>query len=588
MYDTHPTSDKSPRPIMALLLMSLCAPLPAAQLPGRYFRLLESGSDMVAARLDREPGVDLGKIESQAGWRHFPYAILAPAVLYAKQHATNPRYRDPKMLGLAIRIGDLLAAESEKGVYGPRQDSDWDTYMWLEAYRLLEADLGPDRRARWRREIKKDIDLVVSDAEDRVDFPWYNSPYIGTSPNHYALWAANLYLGGRVFGNKKWEDLGTRILRRYATVEQTPDGYWGEHSRNGPTIGYNHLTLSALAVYYEHSGDPDLLPALRRAKDLHAHFTFLDGTPVDVINDRNRHWNVSSWSQFAFSHFDDGRRYAEFLASFFAPDSLAIDALGRLAQDALYFHEGHTAPAPQDLPSYSYRLQIPAGIRKTGPWQVALSGLIDTQAVNSRFYLDRQGHVSVFHQKAGLIITGANSKRQPELATFTETAGGTAVHMPVSSRLQMGPDRDRLSLAYNTFFSDLYVEADERAVDLRFVISGRGAPGPDTRLNLQLCLKAGEVLETGAGKRISLGPGRVELSPADLRGRIKHHGWTVESPEGASLEWPVYPHNPYADAPETSIGYAVGRLTLPLALKPRPGKYVRAGEFELKFRLTAE
>jgi hypothetical protein len=64
--------------------------------------------------------------------------------------------------------------------------------------------------------------------------------------------------------------------------------------------------------------------------------------------------------------------------------------------------------------SYMHRMEVPAGIRKTGPWQVALSGIIDRQAINSRFYLDRQGHISVFHQKAGLIITGANSKSQPE------------------------------------------------------------------------------------------------------------------------------------------------------------------------------
>ena len=27
-------------------------------------------------------------------------------------------------------------------VFEPRLDSDWDTYMWLEAYRLLEHNLG--------------------------------------------------------------------------------------------------------------------------------------------------------------------------------------------------------------------------------------------------------------------------------------------------------------------------------------------------------------------------------------------------------------------------------------------------------------
>lgn len=577
-----------PAALCALIVCLLSTPLMGDELPGRYFRLLEAGAAMVEAKLNAEPGADLKTIESTPGWRHFPYAILAPAVLYTKQHALNSRYGDTKMRDLAIRIGDLLASESEKGTYEPRLDSDWDTYMWLEAYRLLDDELGGERRTRWKREIEKNIAELVEDSRDRVAFPWYNSPYIGTSPNHYALWAGNLYLGGRVFGNKEWEELGMRILRRFALTEQTPDGYWGEHSRNGPTIGYNHLTLSALAVYYEHSGDREVLPALRRATDFHRHFTFLDGTPVDVVNDRNRRWGVSAWSQFAFSHFAEGRGYAGFLARFFEPASISIDAMGRLAQDALYYHEGPGEPAPQDLPRYAYRMQAPAGIRKAGPWQVALSGLIDTTAVNNRFYLDRQGHISVFHQKAGLIITGANSKRQPELATFTETPGGETVHMPLSSRLQTGENTDRLSLGYNTFFSDLYTETGEDAVGLRFVISGRGTPGPDTRLNLQLCLKSGEVLETGSGKRITLGTDRVELSPADLGNRITHHGWTLELPAGASLVWPVYPHNPYSDEPETNIAYAVGRLTVPLDLKPRRGKYVRPAELEMRFRLTAQ
>lgn len=572
-------------------LISLCAlaaSLRAAEdLPARYFELMEAGSARVAARLAAQPDADLKTLEAEPGWRHFPYAILPPAVLYAKRHKDNRRAGDRSMLELAVRIGDLLAAESEKGVYEPRLDSDWDTYMWLEVWRLLERELGPERRARWRRQIEDNIALLVEDARERLDFPWYNSPYIGTSPNHYALWAANLYLGGRVFGRKEWEDLGRRILRRFALIEQTPDGYWGEHSRSGPTPGYNHLTLSALALYWEHSQDRDVLPALRRATDFHKYFTFLDGTPVDVLNDRNRYWGVSAWGQFAFTNFADGRGYARFLASFFQPETLTIDQLGRLAQDALYHREGPMEPAPQTLPAYSRQLNIPAGIRKSGPWQVCLSGIIDTQAITSRFYLDRQGHVSVFHEQAGLIITGANSKRQPELATFSEIVAGQVVHMPLSSRLQMSDAGDRLSLAYNTFFSDLYVPPPTAdTLTLRFVITGRGAPARDPKLTLQLCLKPGEALETGAGKKLVVGADRMAVEPAELGGRIRHHGWTLMVDPSARLVWPVYPHNPYADAPETDIKRAVAALSVPLKLQPRPGKYVRPAEQEILVKLS--
>lgn len=573
----------------ALLTLTLAAPLAAAGgLPAGYFRLMEAGVAQVEARLNAEPNLDLQTLEARPGWRHFPYTILAPAVLFAKRHPDNRNYRDPKMLAVAIRIGDLLASEDDKGRYEPRLDSDWDTYMWLEAYRLLERELGEERRVRWKRQIERNVARLAPDAEERLDFPWYHSPFIGTSPNHYALWASTLHLAGRVFGKKEWESLGAKVLRRFATVEQSQDGYWGEHNQSGPTTGYNHLTLTGLALYWEHSKDPAVMPAMRRTTDFHKFYTYPDGTPVEVINDRNRHWGVSAWGHFAFSHFADGRRYAEFLTGFFQPKKLTPDALGRLSQNALYYHEGPTESIPQEQPRYFHRMSVPAGIRKTGPWVVCLSGIISTQAVTSQFYLDRQGNVSVFHQKLGLIVTGANSKRQPELATFWERIQAQVFHMPISTRLQMGEERDRLSLAYNSFFTDLEVPTpSDTEATLRFIVTGKGRPAEEAQLTLQLCLKTGEMLETGAGRKILLVADKIALGPEDLGGSIHHHGWTLKVDQTARLTWPIYPHNPYANAPETSLEYAVGALSVPLRQKAQPGKYVRPAEQEISFALRA-
>ena len=293
-------------PLRCLLfaILAFGATCAAAQsLPGRYFELMESGIAKVEARFQAEPNATLKSLESSRGWRHFPYAILAPAVLYAKEHPRNKHYQDPKMLALATRIGDLLADEDEKGTFEPRGDSDWDTSLWLEAYRILEDDLGEERRARWQKAIERNVALVLPDAKERLDFPWYNTPYIGTSPNHYAQYAGNLLMAGLTFGNKEWEELGAKILHRFSTVEQTPDGYWGEHSRRGPTTGYDYITLSQVGLYWELTKDPAAMKAMRRSTDFHKYYTFPDGTPVDVINDRNRHWSPSAWAQYAFSHF---------------------------------------------------------------------------------------------------------------------------------------------------------------------------------------------------------------------------------------------------------------------------------------------
>lgn len=560
------------------------------QLPAEYFRVLEAGIAQVSKQMDMQPAPNLQTLAARPGWKRFPQSILAAAVLYAKQHPANAHYRDPKMLSLAIRIGDLLATECEKSHSEECFDEEWDSHMWLEAYRLLAPDLGEERRARWRRSIEAEVAPLYSDAVKRQEFPWFNTPYIGTSPNHFASWAALMLLSGRVFGNKDWENLGARILHRFAAEEQTPDGYWGEHSRNGPTTGYNHITFTQVAFYWEYSKDPAALKALRRATDFHEHFTYPDGVPVETINDRNRYWKVNSWGHFGFSHFPDGRRYAEFLAGFFHGDALAMDDLGRLAQDALYYHEGPTEPIPQDQPRYSYQMSVPAGIRKTGPWVVCLSGLISTQAVNSRFYLDRQGNLSIFHNKLGLVVTGAGSKRQPELATFFERLQGQTFHMPISSRLQMNDNAgDRLSLAYNTFFTDLYVPPpSEHDLKLRFVMTGRGEPPPEAQLNLQLCLKAGETLETATGRKIVLGTERVELGPDELGGWIRHHGWRLKTDPGTRLIWPVYPHNPYADAPETSLERAVGVISVPLDLDAKDHKYIRSNVQEISFTLTPD
>lgn len=149
------------------------------------------------ARLAAEPGATLESLEKTPGWKHFGHSILAPAVLFAKRDPANSQYHDDRMLALAIRIGELLASESEKGTFALRLDSDWDTYTWLEAYRLLDTELGPERRERrerWKRAILENITPLASDAAERVDFPWYQSPYILETSLDHAVGALSVPL----------------------------------------------------------------------------------------------------------------------------------------------------------------------------------------------------------------------------------------------------------------------------------------------------------------------------------------------------------------------------------------------------------
>ena len=363
--------------------MGLFLLAPAAfsgELPGLYFRLLDSGARQIQARLQRGAPGGLAELETQPGWRHFPSAVLVGAVLYAKDHPENPRRGDSAILQLALDVGDLLAAEQARGTYNTRLDHHRDTYMWLEAYGLLESKLGQGRRERLKNALMENLVRLAADVAKREGYPRYQSPFIGTSPNHYSLWSSTVYLAGKVFHNTAWEELGARVMHRFAAKEQTPDGYWGEHSDSGPTTNYDYLTATGVALYEEYSHDPAALEAMRRSTTFHEYFTWPNGMPIETVNDRNRYGYLSTWGHFGFSHFPDGRRYAEFLTDQYRQEPISLESLGRIAQDALYYHEGKTEPIPQDRPQYSYRMRVPAGVRKSGPWTVCVSGLISTQA----------------------------------------------------------------------------------------------------------------------------------------------------------------------------------------------------------------
>jgi hypothetical protein len=356
----------------------------------------------------------------------------------------------------------------------------------------------------------------------------------------------------------------------------------GEQSQAGPTTGYDYLTVTQIALYWEYSKDPEALKALRRSTDFHKYFTYLDGTPVETINDRNRYWGVSMWGHFGFSNFSDGRRYATFLTSFFPAggDKKSyggdMQSLGRIAQNALYYHEGKTTSIPQDLPDYLHVMKVAAGIRKTGPWVVSLSGLIAPAFSFNNFFLNRQGNFSIFNKKTGLIISGANSKHQPELATFNETRdkGKDTTYMPISSHLKMGGNPDRLALAYNSFFVVLEVpKPSEKHLEFLFSTTYK-LWDAETRMNLQLVLKSGEVLETGTGRKITLGKEKIELSDEELGGLIRHNGWTLHLPSGMRFSWPIYPFNPYRDSPETELVHAIGTLSIPLQAKNQEFRFI--------------
>ena len=61
----------------------------------------------------------------------------------------------------------------------------------------------------------------------------------------------------------------------------------------------------------------------------------------------------------------------------------------------------------------------------------------------------------------------------------------------------MNENGDRLSLAFNTFFADLFVApSSEQELNFRMVIAGKGSPPAEAFATIQLVLHPGESLQT--------------------------------------------------------------------------------------------
>src|SRR5207247_4021027 len=119
--------------IWLLLELTFATAAWSEQLPAQYFRLLEAGIAQVGKQMDTQPAPNLEALTARPGWKRFPQSILAAAVLYAKQHAANAHYRDPKMFSMAMRIGDLLATEREKNNTETRFKEEQHAHMRTRA-----------------------------------------------------------------------------------------------------------------------------------------------------------------------------------------------------------------------------------------------------------------------------------------------------------------------------------------------------------------------------------------------------------------------------------------------------------------------
>jgi hypothetical protein len=493
--------------------------------------------------------------------------ILALAAAWSTPSVGNRYYHDPKVLEAIMAGGDALiddADASGKWLFRKKDGSTWGMiYMpwiysrWIRAYGIVRDAMPPARRVRWEKALRLGYAGISRELE---------KARLVNIPAHHAM---GLYFAGQLFDEPAWKKQAANFLHRIV-AEQHADGYWSEHV--GPVVLYNTVYCDALAAYLTASGDEAVIPALQKATTFHAHFTYPDGTMVETIDERNPHLEQLWLPNAGFTYSPEGRTYTARLIRLYRKP-LPADAAALLL---LHGKEGAGLASDPLESNFDFVLgKGDAGIRREGPWFLAVSALTAAQS-KVRWIQDRQNFFSVYHDRAGLILGGGNTKLQPRWSTFTfgdvnllrhragdekpEFAPGPGlVHIPNSARLLDGKQCGaELDYGGKRGTVRLKTSGQNR---LEIFYSGDRA----MTAHLQLLPRMGKELVAATGKRQLLDATPLRWTAADAGEWIELNGVRLQLPKDATVVWPALPHDPYKKDGRAEPGQGRIVIDIPLA-----------------------
>lgn len=500
--------------------------------------------------------------------------IFPLAVAWATKSDQNPYYHNPDLLEAIVAGGNALIADADKDgawVFRKKDNSTWGnirmpwTYSrWIRAFSLIREAMSTEDRKRWEKALTLGYSNILAKDIKRVH----------NIPTHHAM---GLYCAGAVLGKPDWCQYAKDFMQRVVS-EQHISGYWTEHC--GPVVRYNMVYVDAIGHYYAMSKDESVLPALRRAARFHSMFTYPDGSLVETVDERNPYHKGIHMGNVGFTFTPEGRGFLVHQLALMVKSGLQINA-DDAASLLLYGEEGPFVPTPA---SQTDRLDVtPDGkalVVRKGPWFICLSAY-HCPISESRWIQDRQNLVSIFHDNAGLILGGGNTKLQPLWSTFTVgnvsalahthgdenprfTPVGELYHVPDAAGLRF-EDWLGLGLVYGKERCSVLIEPiDEKR--LRIALHCDTKSGLPVEAHLTLIPHLGQPFSTARGVEKVLDETPFELAPKDLGEWIRHGRWTLTIPPMARVICPALPHNPYRK--DGRAEPAEGRIVVAIPFSP--------------------
>jgi hypothetical protein len=472
------------------------------------------------------------------------------AVAFATEDPGNPHFKSPEVLEAIMSGGDALIADmDEQGMWEFRKKDGstwgqiympWTYSRWIRAYGLIREAMPPERRAKWEAALIKGYTGI---AKRELGGRALNIPA------HHAM---GLYHAGELFDKPEWREQAAKFLHRVVD-EQDPAGFWTENF--GPVVNYNFVYVDALGAYYAMSGDERMLPALERAARFHSLLIYPDGTWVETVDERNQYSSEIHIPNVGFTFSPEGRAYLKQQWERAQQRKKNVSA-DLAASMIVYGREGET---PSDAAPVNHAVigKDDAVVHRDGPWFVCVSAY-HTPVVTNRWIQDRQNFVSLYHDDAGLIVGGGNTKLQPLWSTFS--IGDPALlpnkleekpnflppeglaHVPGSAKLD--PKKLSLDLTVGQQSCNVRVELPDEG-RARLVYSVTSLPSERVEAHVTILPRMGKRWATASGQKGKLGKDAFRLEPAEAGEWFELGACRFHIPAGASVVWPALPHNPY-------------------------------------------
>jgi hypothetical protein len=312
----------------------------------------------------------------------------------------------------------------------------------------------------------------------------------------------------------------------------------------------------ALGLYRYHGGSVDVLETLKRSLQFHQAFTYPDGSTVETIDGRVKYHKVTKNGRggttglVGFLSTSGGISYITHMLDLFSSTDIALPHTASL----LIMLDNINDSFVDNFKGYSNfnssTLSLIHGsgsiIRKDNK-QITLSSYT-APLTDNRWGLDRQSFVSVWEDKASLVLGSGNSKYQPQHSTFViEDNNGNVISYIPETAVHNGAERVELNYAGNkcSINSDIDING---TVILAF--SAQVKEGLKWHINLPL------------KPELDLRKSKINISSKNGKNVIAYSNVSIGFTEQYELELPSMPFNPYEPEGISALEEGVALLTI--------------------------